>query len=189
MRYHLGSQVGLCKTVRSLAWYEGADFLSFYPRGFDLADKFERAAFIEDARQCAAEAVVKRAVEDGAAGEGCLVELPTLRLALKACLARLAADRALIYDDGNEAEDSGGAAGGSGGASTSKVAGGEDLQQQRGGGGAAAGANRAREMGSSLIEPQAEVACGPLTHEEWELLLSHRYLTPAYCTLSISTSE
>ena len=68
-------QVGLCLTVRNLAWHEGADFLNFYPRAFDLSDKFERAAFVEDARQSAAEAVLKRAIEDGSAGEGCMVEV------------------------------------------------------------------------------------------------------------------
>jgi len=27
---------------------------------------------------------------------------------------------------------------------------------------------------SSLLELQAEVACGPLSHEEWDLLLRHK---------------
>ena len=82
-------------------------------------------------------------------------KVATLRLALKACLARLSADKALVFDDGEEVAEGSmiGSAPSSPLQSPSK-AGGKDS--------------------SALLEPEAEVACGPLSHEEWDRLLGHK---------------
>lgn len=80
-------------------------------RAYDLGDELDRAAWIDDTRHCAAESIVKRAAADGALRPsrygaapthtaptsnnnttGPAVDLPTLRLALRACIARLAQD-------------------------------------------------------------------------------------------------
>lgn len=41
------SKVGLCRTIRELAWYEAADWMTFYPRCFDLSDTVDRDAFMQ----------------------------------------------------------------------------------------------------------------------------------------------
>ena len=187
-------QVGLCHTLSTLSWHE-ADSLEFYPRAFDLSDKLERTAFLEDARRCAAEAVLKRALEDGAVGSsssgakgsgasavgstavtgtegGCMVELATLRLALKACLSRLAGECALVFDDGDEK------CGGDDGKGDAEAEGaGEPSSPTRTA--AASAAERGRRASTANKDPVSELhlpkrACGPLTNEEWDSLLKHR---------------
>eukprot|EP00798_Chlamydomonas_sp_ICE-L_P017105 gene17105-23404_t len=51
------TKVGLCRTLRELAWYEAADYRDFYPRGFDLSNDEEVGHFMTEARLTSAEAI------------------------------------------------------------------------------------------------------------------------------------
>ncbi len=99
-----------------------------------MGDELDRAAWLEDARQTAAEALVKRAVADGSvcigsqppaasssssstrksstgdAFGGPMVDLPSLRLALRVCVARLAQSSFLRCEASGMLDGTGGSA-------------------------------------------------------------------------------
>lgn len=77
------SQNGLCRTLRNLPWLASADARSFFPRCYDLADKCDRADFVDDFQNTAAVCVLRRFV---LACDQAAVGLPFRRSALSAAL-------------------------------------------------------------------------------------------------------